>query len=322
MISASCYFRGNYMNVASAQSLLAGICAEPDLVPDKWNIFEPINRRFSSENLNEVVAALQVGSHVFFVRKRNPSFLLTVDLRLAPAQWSTPHNSIHFQGRGAWNGWSGPEQRGVWNGSEHILARYLPRSVQPRSIDYASIPDWKDDKDRYKEFKRSYTGKELVDMLSKREITAPFGPYGCLADIHWFNFFGRVYVEAIGRERLMAAGSERVEQIGEGLACYATKEIDAANSRERRSAIATAIQEFVWSPGCNRGEKKIPDFDYSEQLAVLPAEALDRIKSSAGFRVHFAGLSAEEQDQAKRALGLDEDQGSTSSRDDRHRTNG
>jgi hypothetical protein len=325
MISASGYFRGNYMNVASAQSLLTGICAEPGLIPDKWNIFEPINRPFSPTNSSEVVTVLapnstQVRSLVFFVRKRKPSFLLTLDLRLGPVQWSTPHNSIHFQGCGVWNR---GVHRGVWNGDEHVLARYLPRSVQPRSLDYASIPDWQDDQDRYKEFKRSYTGKELAEMLSKREITAPFGPYGCLADVHWFNYFGRVYVEAIGRERLMGAGWERVEDSGEGLACYATEKIDDANSRKRRSGIAKAIQEYVWSPGCKPDEKKIPNFDYSEQLGALPVEVLDRIKSSAGsFRVHFAGLSAEEEEQAKRALGLDGDQASTSSRGDRHRTNG
>jgi hypothetical protein len=325
MISASGYFRGNFMNAASARSLLTGICAEPELIPDKWNIFEPINRPFSPENMSEVVAALapssaQLRSLVFFVRKRDPSFLLSVDLLLGPVQWSTPHNSIHFQGRGLWNR---REHDGVWNGDEHVLARYLPRSVQPRSLDYASIPDWQDDQDRYKEFKRSYTGKELNEMLSKRQIVAPFGPYGCLADVHWFNYFGRVYVEAIGRERLMTAGWERVEEIGEGLACYATERIDASNSRARRAAIAKAIEEFVWSPGCTANEKQIPDFDYSEQLASLPAEALDKIKSSAGsFRVHFAGMSAEEQEQAKHALGLDGDDSSTSSRDDRHRTSG
>jgi hypothetical protein len=325
MISASCYFRGNYMNASSAQSLLAGICAEPELIPDKWNTFEPINRPFSPDNVSEVVAALapsstQVGSLVFFVRKSKPSFLLSVGLRLGPVQWSTPHNSIHFHGRGLWNR---REHRGVWDGDEHVLARYLPRSVQPRSLDYASIPDWQDDKDRYKDFKRSYTGKELNEMLSKRQITAPFGPYGCLADVHWFNYFGRVYVEAIGRERLMGAGWERVEEIGEGLACYATEKIDAPNSRARRFAIAKVIEEFVWSPGCTVNEKQIPDFDYSEQLSALPAEALDKIKSAASsFRVQFAGLSAEEQNQAKRALGLDEEQGATSSGHVRHRTSG
>lgn len=313
MISASCYFRGNYMNPASAHSLLDGICAEPELVPDYWNIFEPINRRFSQMKLKDVVAALapnsvQLGTMVFLVRKRDPSFLLTVGLRLGPVQWSTPHNSIHFA------------CGGDWNGGEDVLARFLPRSALPRFPDYASVPDWQQDTDRYKEFKRSYTGKELVEMLSQRQIAAPFGPYGCLADVHWFNYFGRVYVEAIGRERLMGAAWERVEEIGEGLACYATGKIDEPNSRERRSRIAKAIQEYVWSPGCKPDEKKIPDFDYSEQLGALPVEVLDRIKSSAGsFRVHCAGLSAEEQDQAKRALGLDGDQASTSSREDRHR---
>ena len=317
MISASCYFRGNYMNFASAQSLLAGICAEPALVPDYWNIFEPINRRFSQVKLDEVAAALapnttHVGSMVFLVRKRDPSFLLTVGLCLGPVQWRTPHNSIHF------------ECGGDWNGGENVLACFFPRSVLPRFPDYASVPDWQQDKDRYKEFERSYTGKELVEMLSTRQITAPFGPYGCLADVHWFNYFGRVYVEAIGRGRLLAAGWDRVEEIGEGLACYATEKIDEANSRERRSSIAKAIEEFVWSPGCKPHEKKIPDFDYSEQLAALPAEVLDRLKASAGsFRVHFADLSAKDQEQAKRLLvegGMQDPETSIPSDGGRHRT--
>jgi hypothetical protein len=299
MLSASCYFRGNYMNLASAKSLLSGICAEPELLPDYWNILEPINRRFSHEHLNEVVAALvpnsiQLRSLVFFVRKRDPSFLLTVDLRLGPAQGSTPHNSINF------------DCGGDWNGGENVLARILPRSVLPRFPDYASVPDWQQDKDRYKEFQRSYTGKELVVMLRARQNTAPFGPYGCLADVHWFNYFGRVYVEAIGRGRLMAAGWERLEEIGEGLACYATEKIDDVKSRKRRSDIAKRLEEFVWSPGCKPDEKQLPNFDYSEQLSALPAEVLDKMKASAGsFRVHFAGLSAKDQEQAERLLHLD-----------------
>jgi hypothetical protein len=206
-------------------------------------------------------------------------------------QGTTPHNSIHL------------ECRRDWKGGEEVLARFLPRSVLPRFPDYVSVPDWEQDKDRYKEFKRPYSGKELVEMLNTRQITAPFGTYGFLADVHWFNYFGRVYVEAIGKKRLMAAGWERVEEIGEGLACYATGRIDDAHSRERRSSIANAIEEFVWSPGCKPQEKRIPDFDYSEQLAALPAEVLDRLKASAGsYSVSFAGLSAKEQEQAMQLL--------------------
>jgi len=175
--------------------------------------------------------------------------------------------------------------------------------VLPSFPDYASIPDWQQDMERYKEFRRSYTGKELVEMLSKRTITAPFGPYGCLADVQWFNYFGRVYVEAIGKARLMGAGWERVEEVGDGLACFATDKIDAADSRERRSTIAKAIDEFIWTPGCKRDEKRIPEFDFSEQSAALPADVVKRIEqSTAAPRFHFAGLSAKEQEQASRLL--------------------
>ncbi len=68
----------------------------------------------------------------------------------------------------------------------------------------------------------------------------------------------------------MAAGWKRVEEVGDGLACFATENIDDADSRERRSSIAKAIEEFVWSPGCKPNEKRIPDFDFSEQLAAVP----------------------------------------------------
>ena len=146
-------------------------------------------------------------------------------------------------------------------------------------------------------------------FTKKRPITAPFGPYGCLADVQWFNYFGRVYVEAIGKARLVGAGWERVEEIGDGLACYATSNIDDPDSRERRSSIAKAIGEFIWTPGCKPHEKRIPDFDFSEQLAALASDAgKDANQSPASSHLHFAGLSAEEQEEALRLL----EQGGTS----------
>jgi hypothetical protein len=263
MLSASCYFRGNYMTPVAASRLLTGLCEVPELVPDCWNVFEPIDIPFKADKLQDVVAALtpfpsKAIRSLVFVRKTRPKFLISIDLRLSDYQGTTAHNSIKVDD---------------CVGGEKILAQYLPRSVLPAFPDYASIPDWTQDKERYKEFHRSYTGKELMELMSKRSITAPFGPYGCLADVHWFNYFGRVYVQAIGKARLMAAGWERVEEIGDGLACYATEKIDDADSRERRSTIAKAMDEFVWTPGCKPDEKRIPDFDFSEQFAALPTDA-------------------------------------------------
>jgi hypothetical protein len=295
MLTASCFFRGNHMTAVAAERLLSNLCALPELTPECWNIFEPINVPFQQENLSEIIAALApppskaIRSLVFFLRRKAPRFLLSVDLSLAPFQWTTPHNNINFNDCAV---------------SETILAQYLPQSVLPVYPDYATIPDWEQDKDRYKEFQRSYTPKEFAEMFTKsRPITAPFGPYGCLADVQWFNYYGRVYVEAIGKARLMGAGWERVEEIGDGLACYATANIDDAHSRQRRSSIAKAIEEFVWMPGCKPEQKRIPEFDFTEQLAALPPEVAKKANQPpTPSQLHFAGLSAKEQEEALRLL--------------------
>src|SRR5262249_27904123 len=147
---------------------------------------------FSSRDLNQVIAALvppspQVATGVFLARERPPAFLLTISLRLGSVQWTTAHNSISLK------------FDDEWNGGEHALAPYLPRSVLPNFPDYASVPEWSQDSERYAQLRQSYTPKEFGDLFKKKPIAAPFGPYGCLADVHWFNYFGRVYVDAIGK---------------------------------------------------------------------------------------------------------------------------
>jgi hypothetical protein len=201
MLSASCFFRGNYMNATAARRLLSSLCAVPQVVPEYWNTVEPINVPFSNDKLDDIVAAMApspsqaIRSLVFLVRRKAPKYLMSIDLSLAPFQWTTPHNSIKI------------EDCTIRDSS---LAQFLTQTLLPFFPDYAGIPDWTTDKDRYKELKRSYTGREFVEMLAKRSVTAPFGPYGCIADIQWFNYFGKVYVDFIGRKRLMDAGWERV----------------------------------------------------------------------------------------------------------------
>jgi len=282
------------MNTAASERLVKNLCATSELIPEYWNIFEPIDVPFWQDKLQQVVAALApspsnaIRSLVFFVRRTSPRFLLSVDLSLAPFQGTTAHNSIKFDECAT---------------GEDLLAQYLPRSILPAFPDYASIPDWSKDTERYKEFDRSYTGKELVELLAKRSITAPFGPYGCLADIHWFNYFGRVYVEAIGKARLQAAGWTRIEEVGDGLACYATEKIDDPNGRQKRSLIAKALEEFVWAPGCKPEQKRTLDFDFSEQFAALPPDVATKLNQSKNaFQVQIAGLSAEEQKQVLGSL--------------------
>jgi hypothetical protein len=202
----------------------------------------------------------------FFVRKTKPRYLVSIDLRLAPVQDGSPHNRIYID-----------DIKDFWPGGENTLAQYLPRSVLPAFPDYAKVVDSsQEDPNRLNEFRRPLTPQEFLQEMAERNKKPPelpFGPYGCLEDIYWFNYFGRVYVDFIGRERLMAAGWARVEEIGDGLACYATETLGDSHARERRTCIANALEEFVWSPGCKAEDKRVPVFDFSEQLAALPAEA-------------------------------------------------
>ncbi len=279
MLSVRCFFRHDFMVVPAAERLLRALCAVPELTPEFWGISEPVENPFGQENLNDVihgsmVPAEKARNHLtrtlaLFARRTKPQSDLSIDLRLAPVQGGSPHNRISI------------EIKDQWPGGEYKLAEYLPQSVLPDSPDYAKVSDpSQEDQDRLNEFRRSYTPQELLQMMAerqKRPPELPFGPYGCLEDIYWFNYFGRVYVDFIGKKRLMAAGWAKVEEVGDGLACYATETIADPNARERRLRIVSALEEFIWTPGCKVEDKRVPVFDFSEQLAALPADAAAKL---------------------------------------------
>lgn len=267
MLSAHCFFRGNYMTASKAEELLRNLCAVPDLTPEFWSISEPIDKPFDPCHLEPVIygafvpsekaRSRYVGTLAFFVRKSRPRYLLSIDLRLTTVQWTSAHNRILLQ------------MEEPWPSGELKLIQYLLSSVSPESQDYAKIVESSQENPRrLDEFRRSLTARELLGSITNRVVTAPFGPYGCLEDIYWFNYFGRVYVNLIGIERLSRAGWARVEKVGDGLACYASSNIDASISRQRRSLIASHLEEFVWTPGSKPESKRIPIFDFPAQAAA------------------------------------------------------
>jgi hypothetical protein len=280
MLSAKCFFRGNFMTSQGAERLLWNLCAVSELTPEFWNIHEPINNPFRKENLDEVIYGSMVPSEkarnhfittlAFFARKTKPRYVLSIDLRLAPVQGGTPHNGIFID-----------DIKDRWPGGEGKLAEYLSSCILPSYPDYARVVDSsQEDSERLNEFRRPLTAQELLQSMAeaqKRPPVAPFGPYGCLEDIYWFNYFGRVYVDFIGKKRLMAAGWAKAEEVGDGLACYATETIADPNARKRRLRIVSALEEFIWTPGCKVEDKRVPVFDFSEQLAALPADAAAKL---------------------------------------------
>lgn len=295
MLSASCFFRGSFMNGPAAQLLVANLCAVPRLIPEYWNVVEPVDVPFNVHDHNDVISAMSpppakaIRTLLFFARDSSPKFLASVDLRLWHYQGTTAHNSIAFEG--------------LTRDEDELVARYLTASVLPDFPGYASIPDWTKDSERYRELKRSCSGKELNQLFANRRIILPFGPYGCLGDIHWFNYFGSIYVDLIGRRRLLEAGWARVDEVGGGFACYASRKLDDADGPRRRLAIVKALEEFVWTPGCKPEEKRTPTFDFPQQLAAIPPDVASKlIPASRSNMVSFSGLSPDEQERALRAV--------------------
>jgi hypothetical protein len=268
MLSAYIYFRGNYLTVNSSKALLRNLCEIPELVPDFWNISEPIDKPFDPSDLEPVINETMVPSEkakkhcistlALFTRVTKPRYQLSIDLRLAPVQWRSAHNciTIHFEES--------------WPGGEGRLAKYLLLSVLPEFPDYAKIVESsQEDPERLKELRRPLSPNDFRDLIAKKTVILPFGPYGCIEDIYWFNYFGQIYTDFIGRERLSAAGWSRVEAIGGGLACYASYRINDPAIRQLRSFIASQLKEFLWTPGCRFESKQIPEFDFSVQTAEL-----------------------------------------------------
>jgi hypothetical protein len=269
MLSAYSFFRGNYMTVDRAQALLCNLCGTSELVPDFWNIAEPIDKPFDPSDISPVICGSMVPAEnarmhhkrtlALFARVNEPRYHLLIDLRLAPIQWTSAHNciSIHFEE--------------AWPNGESKLAQYLSSSVLPDFPDYAKIIESSQDPERLKEFRGSLSAIKLRESIAKRVVTLPFGPYGCIEDIYWFNYFGRVLVDFIGRERLFSAGWARIEETGGGLACYASPNIDDVSLQKQRSRIASQLEEFLWTPGCRPENKRIPVFEFSAQTEAFRA---------------------------------------------------
>lgn len=315
MLSAGCLFRGDYLSRQRAEKVIRNFfCTVPDLRPEVWDFVEPARRRFE---VNDVVNALttpegsDLASKPFFFRKTPPSFCASVMFQHGSA--SRPcHNRLDIHLESPWEG--GAEQ----------LARIVSGVLAPEFPDYGYVASASTrDQERFNELRRPLTPAEVMVVPRRAPpfIVAPpsgrtndgalawfhpisdfmLGPRGFLWDIVWFNYFGRPYVELIGKQRLRAAGWARIEEVGDGLACYATEGIDDPDSFDRRARIRDALVEFVWTPGCKRENKTAPVFDFSEQIAAAPQTGRPSFPPGARL-VEFAGLTQQEKRQAIEAF--------------------
>ena len=123
------------------------------------------------------------------------------------------------------------------------FARQIETSLLPAYADFAYIADAnEEDVHRYAE---AYRPRACRQFFAQPHISSPSvfrrarqvgNPYvvfyssargdawrtGWLWDVAWYNYFGKPYVDLIGKDRLSDAGWARTSEVGDGLACYAT----------------------------------------------------------------------------------------------------
>jgi hypothetical protein len=301
MLSAGCFFRGNWMGRAKARTLVARSCEAPDLCPECWNTYEPVNRRFDPNDLDGCADALtaapgNLGASVLFSRKKKPRWGSIISL------WKKAlHNDFYC-------GVHDP-----WPTGAVKLQVLVEQCVRATAADYAYVSDSvKADEDRFAELRRPYTTEELRRGIRRAPpfISGPgikgvkfnpikekmYGPSGYLWDIVWYNYFGPPYVELIGWDRLRGAGWAIVEELAGGLACFVTRTIDDPCLSEKREGIRRVLGEFVWTPGCKREEKLAPVFDFSAQVAGVNS------KDNKQPIIVTAGLTKEEERKAIKLL--------------------
>jgi hypothetical protein len=275
---------------------------------------EPVNRPFDSGNLSKHAEILCpadkqiVNPYLLLKRKARTRYWGSVSLNRRPL-----HNDVFLAIEKA-------------RFSDVLkIKQLIERMIETTAADYAYIGDaQQQDEDRFAELKRPYTPEELrcgerrappfIPQTGRNGTTrywfSPilqkmYGPNGYLWDIVWYNYFGRPYIDLIGTRRLRGAGWARVEEVAGGLACYATETMDDPSYENNRRVIREALNEFVWTPGCKREEKKAPNFDFSAQVSQGQPKAgnKDRV-------VVFSGLTKDEQDQALKLLrGKEENKG-------------
>jgi len=291
-------------------------CTVPELCPEIWDFVEPARRTFEIDDVVSAIADPKRGAVAervapSFYRKTTPGFYASIHLHNGPV-FRPCHNSLVFLFDRS------DEHRDVG------LPSVVSEALTPDYPDYGYVAlAARQDQARFDELSESFTAAEL---LLRKPIAPPFiiappstrrtseklawyhpdpdfmlGPHGFLWDIVWFTYFGRPYVELIGESRLRNAGWARVETIGDGLGCYATEAIDDNDSYERRAEIRHALEEFLWTKGCRREEKRAPVFDFTEQLAAAPVPPTSHYAPGARS-IQFAGLSEQEKQQAIRAI--------------------
>ncbi len=256
----------------------------PDLLPEFYNYYEPINIPYDIQHVDEVLNAWQ--QSILFRRRGKPRLLGMVFVGRGPR---VGHHSISLDVAAGY--FRQPEKvaatlnlmRELCNWCQPNFA-YL-HFLQPQEVELGRLTRTTSPSGR--------TGKRWRLSIG-REI------FSYLPDLYWLTIFGPPYVKLFGRERLLSAPAYRVEELPYGMVWIQLSEspLDMRDRYDELHAQRQAIkahlnQNAFFDPGFHPRERdfvgrtpeeleakiaawygthtyNVPEFDLSELRAPLP----------------------------------------------------
>lgn len=231
----------------------------PQVSPEKWGWWEPLNREFVARDLTTLVPEGSVCETVYWKRDKRPKAegAFTTRWISKSSKVGDTHSSIGFT-----------VELGQLEQAD--LLRYLKLASIRSQADFAMLD----------------TLTEPYKGAAVESGSAPFGDRFMLTthllrhwlpDIFWANVFGPPYVRLFGKERLLSAPASVVEELGsETVYLQLSEHItdivdDPGNIRSRRALIKTHLQRdafFVSGRGYDRLQRgaegdvfEVPQFE-------------------------------------------------------------
>lgn len=225
--------RSRSSGLAFLETLLEAV---PEWSPEKYNYFEPVNRPFRPEKLED---ALDAWRFSFFWRRKQPTLDGTVLFG------GKAHSSIKIR----------VGQRAFARDSALRLLRGLRRHF-PIDLAYIHVAHDGDsqDRDRYRRHVEPFILGLPTHYLREG-----------LPDVPWAMFFGPPYVGLFGRERLLNTPAAHVEEVAGGVYVQLTESVTEVAARwesyqAAQRAARAHLDSNAFADGTSSESRRVPEF--------------------------------------------------------------
>lgn len=170
----------------SFENLLHLLNDSPTFRPEKWGISEPLRKEFRAEYITDMEKVWNERQGIIFQRRTFPKLWINIDW------WQKPDHLNRL--------------------SLGIDERYFKKSIEAEYLDLClRLFEWGDAMYGYSCHDNDFENKNVLDepTLVNGRLFKVGGAYleDGLSGIYWMNFFGKVYVNWLGKEKFLSTPS-------------------------------------------------------------------------------------------------------------------